>query len=163
MREARGKDAESKWLIHHAKNGQNAKSSHSCRSSSVKWPMSKSCPAVTPESPELRGDRMMLKLQKLLQDRCFTAQHCWPCPETKAADASMSQCLLQAGWGQEYPEAPPCKPCNISWLLGWDQEPLWTPAFRPWPSLDLLSHLGRQHCTSRLERPTFENKKLMYI
>lgn len=84
-----------------------------------------------------------------------------------------SQCLFQAAWRHEYPEAPPCKPFNIPWLLGWDQEPVWTPTLRRCsPDLDpsliytVLSHLcllGRQHCTSRLEKSTFENKKLMYI
>lgn len=79
----------------------------------------------------------------------------------------MAQCLFQAGGRHEYPEAPPYKPWNISWLLGWDQEPVWTPTLDPGLIYRVLSHLcllGRQHCTSRLEKPTFEKKKkFIYI
>lgn len=46
-----------------------------------------------------------------------------------------SKRLFQAGWRHEYPEAPPCKPCNISWLLGWYQEPVWTPTVKVQPRL----------------------------
>lgn len=41
MKEERGKDAEPKQLIPIAKNVQNAKSPHSFRSNTVKWPTSK--------------------------------------------------------------------------------------------------------------------------
>lgn len=114
------------------------------------------------------GQDMMLKLRKPLQDRCFTAQHCWPCRETKGSwclnafsrlDGDMSTLrhlptnvlTFPGSWGEiknlcEHQHSG-CSP---------DLDPIYM----------VLSHLcllGRQHCTFRLEKLTFENKKLIFF